>query len=106
MDLRLPFLGEVDKVPTTVGDMTHALTFLVVNDTQFSLMIERAAMKRMRASLDFVKHISTFWLEEQVVTKPLWTDKEKNGRSLSKVFTAEEKRHSWAKYGGEWARIE
>lgn len=38
-------LGEIDKVPITVGGMTHAVTVLVVNDARFRLVIGKSAIK-------------------------------------------------------------
>lgn len=37
--------GEVDKIPPTLGAMTHSITVLVVNDAPLSLIIEMPAMK-------------------------------------------------------------
>lgn len=64
-------LEEVDKVPITVEDLTYVLTFLVVNDAPFGLIIGRPAIKFMRASLDFDKNIAIFRSGKEVVAVPL-----------------------------------
>lgn len=83
-------LGVVNKFRITVGGMTHALTFSIVNDTPFNLIIEKPAMKSMQASLDFDKEITTLRFAGKAVIVPLCKEKKRDGQSSSEEFTSEQ----------------
>lgn len=87
---RIP--GEVEEISIKVGRMTHLLTCRVVKDALFHLIIGRPAMKNVRASLDFDRHIVTFKSGTMVVTIPLWPDKERDDQALAEEFTVKKKK--------------
>lgn len=70
--------------------MRHALTFLVVKNVAFELIIGRPTMKIMRTSYNFDKSLATFKSRSKVFTVLLWSDKDHGGQALSKEFRLEE----------------
>lgn len=70
-DSALQVVGELQRVPVTVGNITKELTFLVVPKSPFPLLIRRPSLRVLRAKLDFEHDIATFKEGEVVVELPM-----------------------------------